>query len=291
MPVNQVNLNGEELINLTGDTVSEKTLLEGATAHDASGNQITGKVVTVPVDSELNAESENAIQNKAVAEALKNVDAKTVDTQYLAPSSAVTTVIYPACVDSNNSTATAESVKTNDSLRYQMKAGTADATGYAQLLLGNTKQKGTAGNMQGQLVLFGPHHTYYALLSQSTAQTGNANFLLPAAGGTLALNTVATTSANGLMSAADKTKLNSINASGATIYTGTLTQATGTYTINLGVKPKFVLCYSNDEADSTRKWWAKSTSGGHPNITITNTGFQYAQVVNSYFSQYFIALA
>ncbi|MBQ7835378.1 MAG: hypothetical protein IJ385_06300, partial [Ruminiclostridium sp.] len=78
---------------------------------------------------------------------------------------------------------------------------------------------------------------------------------------------------------------------GATIYTGALTQATGTYTITLGVKPKFVLCYSNDEADSTRKWWAKSTSGGHPNITFTSTGFQYAQVVGQYFSQYFIALA
>lgn len=46
MAVNQVNLaNGEELINLTEDTVSEDTLLEGETAHDASGNQITGKFV------------------------------------------------------------------------------------------------------------------------------------------------------------------------------------------------------------------------------------------------------
>lgn len=71
MAVNQVNLaNGEELINLTADTVSEDTLLEGETAHDASGKQITGKVVVTPVDSELNAESKNAIQNKAVAEAL-----------------------------------------------------------------------------------------------------------------------------------------------------------------------------------------------------------------------------
>lgn len=46
MAVNQVNLaNGEELINLTEDTVSEDTLLENATAHDASGKQITGKFV------------------------------------------------------------------------------------------------------------------------------------------------------------------------------------------------------------------------------------------------------
>lgn len=73
MAVNQVNLaNGEELINLTADTVSEDTLLEGETAHDASGNQITGKVVVTPVDSELNAESENAIQNKAVFAGINN---------------------------------------------------------------------------------------------------------------------------------------------------------------------------------------------------------------------------
>lgn len=45
MEVNQVNLNGEELINLTNDTVSEETLLYGATAHDASGNQITGSYI------------------------------------------------------------------------------------------------------------------------------------------------------------------------------------------------------------------------------------------------------
>lgn len=82
MPVNQVNMNGEELINLTNDTVSEDTLLEGETAHDASGKQITGKVVVTPVDSELNAESANAIQNKAVAEALTNVEARRLKNYY-----------------------------------------------------------------------------------------------------------------------------------------------------------------------------------------------------------------
>lgn len=40
-----VKADGETLISLVDDTVSEETLLEGATAHDASGNQITGKYV------------------------------------------------------------------------------------------------------------------------------------------------------------------------------------------------------------------------------------------------------
>lgn len=47
MGVNQVNMNGEELINLTADTVSELNLLEGETAHDARGEQITGKVTVI----------------------------------------------------------------------------------------------------------------------------------------------------------------------------------------------------------------------------------------------------
>ena len=45
--VNKVVLGNETLIDLTGDTVSANNLLAGATAHDASGNQVTGNV-TVP---------------------------------------------------------------------------------------------------------------------------------------------------------------------------------------------------------------------------------------------------
>lgn len=42
MAVNEVIYNGETLISLTEDTVTEDNLLEGVTAHDASGNQIVG---------------------------------------------------------------------------------------------------------------------------------------------------------------------------------------------------------------------------------------------------------
>ncbi len=72
MAVNEVVVNGVKELSLVNDTVSEDTLLEGATAHDASGKQITGKLVVTPVDSELNAESENAIQNKAVVAGINN---------------------------------------------------------------------------------------------------------------------------------------------------------------------------------------------------------------------------
>lgn len=72
MQVNEVVVNGATELSLVNDTVSEDTLLENVTAHDASGKQITGKVVVTPVDSELNAESENAIQNKAVFAGINN---------------------------------------------------------------------------------------------------------------------------------------------------------------------------------------------------------------------------
>lgn len=72
MQVNEVVVNGMAELSLVNDTVSEDTLLEGETAHDASGKQITGKLVVTPVDSELNAESENAIQNKAVFAGINN---------------------------------------------------------------------------------------------------------------------------------------------------------------------------------------------------------------------------
>lgn len=44
MPVNKVKLNGIVQIDLTGDTVTEETLAEGVTAHDAAGNRITGRM-------------------------------------------------------------------------------------------------------------------------------------------------------------------------------------------------------------------------------------------------------
>ena len=45
MAVNKVEAFGETLIDLTSDTVTPETLAEGATAHTASGEQITGRAV------------------------------------------------------------------------------------------------------------------------------------------------------------------------------------------------------------------------------------------------------
>lgn len=49
MAINKVEINGEVKLDLTQDTVSEDTLLQGTTAHDAAGNPIEGKVITTPI--------------------------------------------------------------------------------------------------------------------------------------------------------------------------------------------------------------------------------------------------
>ena len=45
MAVNKVALNGEVKLDLTADTVTPETLLKGATAHNASGELITGTMI------------------------------------------------------------------------------------------------------------------------------------------------------------------------------------------------------------------------------------------------------
>ena len=42
MAVNKVEYGGQTLMDLTSDTVTEETLVQGTTAHNAAGEQITG---------------------------------------------------------------------------------------------------------------------------------------------------------------------------------------------------------------------------------------------------------
>ena len=51
MAVNKVDINGATVIDLTGDSVTPETLLEGATAHNAAGDQIDGAVVVAPASN------------------------------------------------------------------------------------------------------------------------------------------------------------------------------------------------------------------------------------------------
>ena len=72
MAISKVTLNGETLMDVTGDTVTENNMLYGIKATAANGNSVTGTVVTTPIDDTLDVSSSNAIQNQAVAIALSN---------------------------------------------------------------------------------------------------------------------------------------------------------------------------------------------------------------------------
>lgn len=54
MAANKIIYGGRTLIDLTGDSVTPKTLLEGTTAHDKRGQTITGAVphVILTVDED-----------------------------------------------------------------------------------------------------------------------------------------------------------------------------------------------------------------------------------------------
>ena len=51
MGVSKVDFAGNTLVDLTGDSVTPETLLEGATAHNAAGDQIAGAVSVAPASS------------------------------------------------------------------------------------------------------------------------------------------------------------------------------------------------------------------------------------------------
>lgn len=45
MAISKVNYGNNVLLDLTGDTIKKEKLLSGFTAHDASGEQITGTMI------------------------------------------------------------------------------------------------------------------------------------------------------------------------------------------------------------------------------------------------------
>lgn len=109
----------------------------------------------------------------------------------------------------SGTTTGSKSLLTNDGLGYYSLQGTTSTLGSAELKLGNNLASGTAGNKVGKIYMYGSS-TGYTYILPTNNTTSNITVNLPSTGGTLALNTAATQSANGLMSAADKKKLDGI---------------------------------------------------------------------------------
>ena len=66
MGVSKVDFNGKTLVDLTGDTVTESNLLQGATAHNAAGEQVEGAVVVPTKTSELENDAGYAKKTEVV---------------------------------------------------------------------------------------------------------------------------------------------------------------------------------------------------------------------------------
>lgn len=103
--------------------------------------------------------------------------------------------------------------RVNDGYKYYSLQGTTSAVGHSYIQIGNATASGTAGNKQGHLRVYSASSGYTDIVTTSSAS--NFTITLPAASGTVSLtshtHSVATTSANGFMSSADKTKLNALH--------------------------------------------------------------------------------
>lgn len=109
MAVNKVVYNGETLIDLTGDTVTEDKLLIGTTAHDKSGNVITGtyeeldiSAETADYTSELNTQDAIIDQITAVLES-KFVVPSNLQSKSYTPSTSKQTITADAGYDALSS--------------------------------------------------------------------------------------------------------------------------------------------------------------------------------------------
>ncbi|MCM1364665.1 MAG: hypothetical protein NC122_05115, partial [Faecalibacterium sp.] len=67
MPINKVNFGDDTLIDLSNDTVTPETLADGVTAHDAGGNEITGRMTAgganITIDATPTEGSQNAVSS------------------------------------------------------------------------------------------------------------------------------------------------------------------------------------------------------------------------------------
>lgn len=81
MAVNKVVYGTTTLVDLTEDTVTADSLLEGATAHNAAGEQVTGVLKEVSFDDTPTSGSQNAVTSDGIHAALQTKqDELTFDT-------------------------------------------------------------------------------------------------------------------------------------------------------------------------------------------------------------------
>ena len=79
MGVNKIVVNKQTVLDLTGDSVTPQTLAVGATAHDATGEQIEGALNVYTIDGALSSTSTNPVQNKVVTTEINSLKESKAD--------------------------------------------------------------------------------------------------------------------------------------------------------------------------------------------------------------------
>lgn len=148
--------------------------------------------------------------------------------------------------------------------------GTTAALGYDTLFMGNGIAEGTEGNKYGQLSLYSS--SKYAGNIKPANLTANRVYTLPDKTGTFAMlsdviSSLATTSANGLMSATDKTKLSKI---GFQVKKGTSVSIdAGRHCIAMGWVEDSYFCIADITTGSLTNIWYNGCSFSLSGNTLT----------------------
>lgn len=214
MSINKVIYDGNTLIDLTDDTVDSSTLLSGYTAHNRSGDSITGTFDTgvfvlkagdtmtgaltlsgAPT-SNLHAATKKYVDDSVGAIKDENVK-QTVTTS---------NSTYPVLFSQTSITAGNEATTTTAQARISggiffnpsiaslaiRRIHTATATAYGRIVLGNSIADGTAGASHGELYVYGKGAYYGRFVDAGGTDgagvlTANRNYYFPNKSGTIAL--------------------------------------------------------------------------------------------------------
>lgn len=124
---------------------------------------------------------------------------------------ASTTTYYPTWVDSSGT----KGENINNGFAYQSRNGTTSQDGVAVVQAGNAIASGTANNKKGYFRVYNKNSNF-ASIGYNDSASSDTTHTLPATGGTIVNNNTfrsqatVTTTENGLMTAADKSKLDTL---------------------------------------------------------------------------------
>lgn len=194
MAVNKVIYDGATLVDLTGDTVTADNLAAGVKATGADGKPIVGLLPKVTIDSQLSDSSTNPVQNKVIKAAIPTkVSVLQNDVGYLTQHQSLA-----AYVKSSELKAVAKSGSYNDL--------SDKPTIPVAVIVDDTLDANSTNAVQNKVV-YNLRYNFFSRLNAlaDVARTGSYSDLTGTPGN-------ATATAAGLMSAADKAKLDKVDA-------------------------------------------------------------------------------